>query len=153
MFFDKIDNYKEYADEYPLFEKIYEFIEADKKDPKPDGSYEIDGRNLFVNVTSYRSDKNKPLLFEAHRKYADLHYIVSGIEKIGWSPLGDVENGLVKEEYSSGGDAAFYEGKSKFDFILTKGSFLYVAPDDAHAPCLCAEKEMNVRKMIFKIKL
>lgn len=153
MIIDKIDNYEEYLNEHPEFQAIWDFIDEDRKAKKDDGSYELDGRKLFVNINTYRTELDKEVKFEAHKKYADLQYIVSGIEKIGWAPLPDVEDKLLSEEYSKGGDIAFYEGPSKFDFVLTKGSFLYLAPEDAHAPCQCADKEMSVRKMVFKILL
>lgn len=153
MIIDKIDNYEEYLQEHPEFKAIYDFIKEDAVDAKADGSYELDGRKLFCNINTYRTELDKEVKYEAHKKYADLQYICSGIEKIGWAPLSDVEDKLISEEYSKGGDIAFYEGPGKFDFVLTKGSFLYLAPDDAHAPCQCADKEMNVRKMVFKILL
>ncbi len=153
MIIDKIENYEEYSEEHPEFKVIYDFIEDDRKEQKADGSYELDGKKLFVNINTYRTQFEKEVKYEAHKKYADLQYICSGIEKIGWSPLKDIENNLISEEYSKGGDIAFYSGQGKFDFVLTKGSFLYLAPEDAHAPCLCADKEMTVRKMVFKILL
>lgn len=153
MIIDKADNLLQYKDEYPVFEKIYEFIENHKKEHFAPGTYHIDGEHLFASIAQYRTDAEKEAVFEAHRKYADLQYIVNGMEKIGWAPLPDIEENLVKEEYSKGGDIAFYSGKSKFDFVLTKGSFLFLLPEDAHAPCLCADKECNVEKIVFKIEL
>ncbi len=153
MIIDKIDNLSAYYDEYPVFEKISEFIKKHNEEHFAPGSYEIDGKHLFANIAQYRTDSNKTADFEAHKKYADLQYIVSGMEKIGWVPLSDVEENMISEEYSKGGDIAFYKGNSKFDFVLTKGSFLFLLPEDAHAPGLCADKECNVEKIVFKIEL
>ena len=46
-----------------------------------DGKIFIDGENMFVNIQTYmtKDDAN----YEAHRKYADIQYIISGSEKIG----------------------------------------------------------------------
>ena len=153
MIIDKAENYAQYTDEYPDFEAIYEFIKKCEKENLPDGTYELDGRRLFANVQSYRTSADKLPKFEAHKKYADFQYIISGIEKIGWAPLEDLSDKLVSEEYSKGGDIAFYDGESKFDFVLTKGSFLFLLPEDAHSPCLCADKESNVKKIVFKLQL
>ena len=153
MIIDKADNLLQYKDEYPVFEKIYDFIKQHNQEHFAPGTYKIDGEKLFASIAQYRTDANKEVIFEAHKKYADLKYIVTGMEKIGWAPLGDIEADMVSEEYSKGGDIAFYEGKSKFDFVLTKGSFLFLLPEDAHAPCLCADKETNVEKIVFKIRL
>lgn len=37
------------------------------------------------------------------------------------------------------------------DFVLTKGAFLLLYPQDAHMPGLSAEKDVTARKIVFKI--
>jgi YhcH/YjgK/YiaL family protein len=101
-------------------------------------------------VQSYRTkQQTSEMMFEAHKKYIDLQYIVSGIEKIRWAKLDSVD--MVEEKYSTGGDIAFYEGNSMLDFTLTKNTFLLLYPSDAHLPGLSADKDVNVRKIVFKI--
>ncbi|HBN38282.1 MAG TPA: hypothetical protein DD404_02025 [Ruminococcaceae bacterium] len=55
--------------------------------------------------------------------------------------------------YSSGGDIAFYEGDAMFDFTLTNGTFLLLYPEDAHFMGLNTQKDINVRKIVFKIQV
>lgn len=152
MVFDKIENLENYFEKAQGLDKVDEFVKEFAKDPKPDGTYEIDGDNVFAMVQSYRTKQQTPeMMFEAHRKYIDLQYIESGIEKIRWAKLDKVT--LVKEEYSKGGDIAFYEGDVMMDFTLTKGTFLMLMPEDAHLPGLSADKDVNVRKIVFKVKV
>lgn len=40
-----------------------------------------------------------------------------------------------------------------FDFTLTKNTFLLLYPSDAHLPGLSADKDVNVRKIVFKIQV
>lgn len=40
-----------------------------------------------------------------------------------------------------------------FDFTLTNGTFLLLYPEDAHLPGLSAQKDINVRKIVFKIQV
>ena len=152
MIADRIENIENYYEEHPEFKLINDFITA-AAGKFEDGSYELDGQKLVANVQSYKTDFGRELKFEAHRKYADFQYIIKGFEKIAWAPLESVENNLLSEDFSKGGDCAFYQGESKFDFVLTKGAFLYLLPQDAHAPCLPADKEVFVQKIVFKIKL
>lgn len=150
MIFDKIDNISDYFEELPLLEKASDFVDNFNKNNLPDGTYEIDGERLFAMVQSYRTKQQTPeMMFEAHKKYIDLQYIVSGIEKIRWAKLDNIE--LVEEKYSAGGDIAFYEGNAAFDFTLTKNTFLLLYPCDAHLPGLSADKDVNVKKIVFKI--
>lgn len=152
MIFDKMDNISDYFEELPLLKKVEEFVADFNHKKLSDGTYEIDGKRVFAMIQSYRTkQQTQEMMFEAHKKYIDLQYIVNGIEKIRWAKLDKVD--LVEERYSSGGDIAFYEGDAMFDFTLTKGTFLLLYPEDAHLPGLSAQKDINVRKIVFKIQV
>ncbi|MDE6506764.1 MAG: YhcH/YjgK/YiaL family protein [Eubacterium sp.] len=152
MIFDKMENISDYFEELPLLEKVAEFAEDFEKNGKEDGTYEIDGKRVYAMIQSYRTkQQNSEMMFEAHKKYIDVQYIVKGIEKIRWAKLDKVD--LVEEKYSSGGDIAFYGGDALFDFTLTKGTFLLLYPEDAHLPGLSADKDVNVRKIVFKVEV
>ncbi len=152
MIFDKMDNISDYFEELPLLKKVEEFVADFNYKKLSDGTYEIDGKRVFAMVQSYRTkQQTQEMMFEAHKKYIDLQYIVNGIEKIRWAKLDKVD--LIEERYSSGGDIAFYEGNAMFDFTLTKGTFLLLYPEDAHLPGLSAQKDINVRKIVFKIQV
>ncbi len=152
MIFDKIENISDYFEELPLLKKVEDFVVDFKNGKLADGTYEIDGKRVFAMVQSYRTrQQTHEMMFEAHKKYIDLQYIVNGIEKIRWARLDSVD--LVEEKYSTGGDIAFYEGDAMFDFTLTKGTFLLLYPEDAHLPGLSAQKDVNVRKIVFIIQV
>lgn len=152
MIFDRMDNIADYFEDFPLLKKVEGFIFDFNNKKLPDGTYEIDGKQVFAMIQSYRTkQQTQEMMFEAHKKYIDLQYIVNGIEKIRWAKLDKVD--LVEERYSAGGDIAFYEGDAIFDFTLTKGTFLLLYPEDAHLPGLSAQKETNVRKIVFKIQV
>lgn len=152
MIFDKMENISDYFEELPLLKKVEDFVVDFKNRKLADGTYEIDGKRVFAMVQSYRTQQQtQEMMFEAHKKYIDLQYIVNGIEKIRWARLDSVD--LVEEKYSTGGDIAFYEGDAMFDFTLTKGAFLLLYPEDAHLPGLSAQKDVNVRKIVFKIQV
>ena len=152
MIFDKIENISDYFEELPLLKKVEDFVVDFKNGKLADGTYEIDGKRVFAMVQSYRTrQQTHEMMFEAHKKYIDLQYIVNGIEKIRWARLDSVD--LVEEKYSTGGDIVFYEGDAMFDFTLTKGTFLLLYPEDAHLPGLSAQKDVNERKIVFKIQV
>lgn len=150
MIFDKMDNAEQYFEEYPDMKLVYDFVQKFNNEKLEDGTYEIDGKRVYAMIQSYKSKpQNEEMMFEAHKDYIDVQYIVQGIEKIRYSKLDKVS--LVKEEYSKGKDIAFYEGYAQFDFTLTKGTFLYLEPTDAHLPGLSAEKDTFNRKIVFKL--
>lgn len=150
MIFDKMANAPDYYDAYPDMKLLYDFVDKFNNSDMADGTYEIDGKRVFAMIQSYGTkQQTDEMMFEAHRDYIDVQYIVSGIERIRWASLDKVD--LVREEYSKGKDIAFYEGDAQFDFTLTKGTFLFLAPNDAHLPGLSAEKDVSARKIVFKI--
>lgn len=152
MIFDKMENISDYFDELPILKKVEDFVADFNNKKLADGTYEIDGKRVFAMVQSYRTkQQTQEMMFEAHKKYIDLQYVVNGIEKIRWARLDSVD--LVEEKYSTGSDIAFYEGDAMFDFTLTKGAFLLLYPQDAHLPGLSAQKDVNVRKIVFKIQI
>ncbi|MCM1543877.1 MAG: YhcH/YjgK/YiaL family protein [Ruminococcus sp.] len=152
MIFDDIHNISDYFEQLPLLKKVGEFVQRFNNEKLADDTYEIDGKRVFAMVQSYRTKHQTPeMMFEAHKKYIDVQYIANGIEKIRWVKLEKVD--LVEERYSKGADVAFYEGDAAFDFVLTKNTFLLLYPSDAHLPGLSADKDVNVRKIVFKIQV
>lgn len=96
MIFDKMNNISDYFDELPLLKKVADFVDEFNKNKLDDGTYEIDGKRVFAMVQSYRTKQQTPeMMFEAHKKYIDLQYIINGIEKIRWASL-DKESWLRK---------------------------------------------------------
>ena len=61
------------------------------------GIHEIDGKNIYVNVSEYETTDAENRVWEAHRKYLDIHYMVTGAEQMDFSFL---EN-MTQNEYDA----------------------------------------------------
>ena len=70
-------------------QKALEFLREIQDKVIPDGNVEIDGTNVYAIVQSYISkpDAATPK-FEAHLKYIDIQYMISGKELMGWAHFG-----------------------------------------------------------------
>ncbi|MBQ7545348.1 MAG: YhcH/YjgK/YiaL family protein [Clostridia bacterium] len=153
MIFDTIDNIASYADVLPGLREAAAFAQDFARAPKPDGRYEIDGERIFANVSTYTTKSRDGAEFEAHRRYADLQVMIRGTECIGWAALGDTLR-ETREEYSKGGDIAFYTGETGMDIRLSAGTCVLLLPQDAHMPCLHADgAPQTVTKIVIKIAL
>lgn len=152
MIVDKIENLKLYSGAIPGLLKAVDFLQEFLKGNRLEGKYEIDGDNVFAfvqrNVPNTFDDNMK---FEAHRKYIDLQAILEGDERIDWAKLGDVEQ--VSEEYSKGGDIAFYSGKEQVKICLHAGDAAILFPLDAHKPNIRFTDCENVLKAVVKIRV
>jgi YhcH/YjgK/YiaL family protein len=113
-----------------------------------DTTYEVEGRDLFFFIQSYetKADNDTP---EAHRKYIDIQYMISGKEQMGVAQLDAAEEIEARPE----NDIWFYH--SPMDYItLSPGMFAVFFPNDAHAPCISpAGETYTVRKCVFKVRV
>ena len=112
----------------------------------PDGSQEIDGKNVFANIMTVET---KPVndTPEAHKKYIDIQYLISGREHIDVGPLETMDEEVSGKPEN---DIWFYRGK--LDRITIGDSrYAVLFPGDAHAPCIQVEGPETVRKVVVKV--
>lgn len=146
MIFDTVDKLREYAGYNQAFSVIADFLDKNDAAKLELTRYEL-GDGIFCSVSEYQPGEGGK--FEAHRRYADLQYVVMGSEKIEVLPICDASE--------SGGytdDIEFFAKAERLPsaVVLNAGTFAWFAPQDTHRPCIKAESE-NVRKIVFKIPL
>ncbi|MCL1094017.1 YhcH/YjgK/YiaL family protein [Shewanella kaireitica] len=117
------------------------------------GSYELDGKNLFVIVNDYQTKPREIEPFEVHQQYIDVQYVVSGEEEFGYLPLADQ---TPSKPYFAKHDYAEYDylpNKEAAAFIpLKAGMFALFFPQDMHMPGTSATPQ-QVRKVVIKVKI
>jgi YhcH/YjgK/YiaL family protein len=88
--------------------------------------------------------------FEAHRKYIDVQFMVSGTEVIGWAPLSAL---AVTEAYDAEKDVCFGLVKQGLwtSVRLGAGQLAVLYPEDAHAPRLAAGAPSQAVKVVVKV--
>lgn len=112
------------------------------------GSYEIEGKDLFLNIMTYQTKAAENCFWEAHKQYLDVHFILEGTEEVALNFIDNLEN----KEYIPEKDFLPLEGIKSSNVILTPGDFLVCYPEDAHMTAIQVDKPVNVKKLIFKIK-
>ena len=114
-----------------------------------DKRYEVDGDNLFFFLQSYETkpDNDTP---EAHRKYIDIQFLVSGREKMGVAPLEDMSEEV---EARPDGDIWFYRGPMDYITLTAGDRFAVLWPGDAHAPSIAVDSPAPCRKCVVKVKV
>ena len=113
------------------------------------GRYEIDGKNVFALVSEYESKKPEDCRPEAHQIYADIQYIVSGREAIGFAPLGGQ---TITSEYNPDKDIAFFSAETT-PLILEARMFAVFFPQDVHRPCMQINDPEKVKKVVVKVRI
>ncbi|MCR4719916.1 MAG: YhcH/YjgK/YiaL family protein [Firmicutes bacterium] len=107
--------------------------------------------NLTVNfsepITADEDSMGKKKLFEAHRKYIDLHYIIDGTEKFGYANINTLK---PVTEYNEKDDYILLSGEAS-RITLNKGDFVIAFPEDAHIPALKYKNSEKVKRAVVKI--
>lgn len=132
----------------PLFVKAFDFLTLVEQEGFPEGVFPLEDESLKAIVESGKGKGKKDALLEAHKKYIDIHYVISGEDLIGWRPLELCNE--VSQEYCEKSDKIFFKDSPESWFKLRPGQFVIFFPHDAHAPM--AHKEF-VRKIILKVKI
>lgn len=136
---------------YGLSERIkaaFEWLKNSDLEALQDGRYEIDGDIIYANVQSYETKSDA--LYEAHRRYIDIQYMINGAEKIG---VVDYSECNLVEVYNQSKDIEFLECSSDSFQYLKRGDFLLLFPHDAHKPSLIADKKLKVKKVVVKVAI
>ncbi len=148
MIYDSLKHLESYKGIHPGILRGLELIRNTDFSNMEDGRHEIDGDNLFIMLQSYET-KLKNDTPEAHKKYIDIQYLISGQEKIGVGPL---EEMTEETEGHPERDIWFYHGPSS-EISLEGDKFVVLWPGDAHAPCIAVDAPAPCRKCIVKVKV
>ncbi len=134
----------------PALKKAVDFLRRKDIDELTDGRVEIDGDNVFAVVQRYETARMDALMFECHRKYIDVQFIVSGEEVIGWVPA---ERMTISRAYDEGKDICFGSvptGKWT-PLYLEAGQAAVFWPEDGHAPKQAVHAPSPVMKIVVKV--
>ena len=146
MIVDIIDNLSQYFSLNSSFEDIDRFIQNNNLKDIDCGSYDIcDG--VKVSITEYEPGAGGD--YECHRCFYDLQYAITGNEIIEVVPT---KNCINSTGYKP--DIEFYTDKTVAadSIVLNEGTFAFLAPGDAHKPCIKAETQI-IKKAVFKIRI
>ena len=149
MFFANISIAEKYSYLEEKFTRAYKWLAETDIKSLPEGSYPIWGDKVIANVQEYTTKLPSEGLFETHKKYFDIQYMVTGEEQFGVCKL----EGLKLCESHEESDLYFYEEPAEAGTILLKeGDLIVVEPEEAHKPRLVAGGEKKaVKKVVVKV--
>lgn len=152
MIFDNIKNCKMYYPINPKFEKAFEFIKKAVSENAEIGTYEIDGKEIYAFIQNYDSKLKENSVFEAHKNYIDIQYIIEGCELLG---VLENSHAVVKDEYNPEKDVAFYHDSDYASYCVARqGEFCIFYPHDVHSPGVAYNNvPSNVKKIVVKIHI
>ena len=150
MIIDSLDNASVYETLGSRFAKAFDYLRSGRATTDAVGTHQLDGDNLYVSIQEYNTKPHEKGRWEAHREYADVQFVVSGREAIGYVPLADVTE---EQAYNAEDDVAFFTGEG-IRLRVPAGTFTVFLPQDVHMPGLAADGQSQpVRKVVVKVRI
>lgn len=147
MIIDTLENLKNYASVNPLFPKVVEFLKDNDLNTIEAGKYEIEGKDLFVNIQMAKGKTPAEAVIETHDKMIDIQIPVTAAETFGYTP----RQALPAADYNAEKDITKIPGLAAESYVTCQpGMFAIFFPQDGHAPCIAGVPEL--KKAIFKVK-
>lgn len=146
MILDKIEN----SSRYKLLEFLTEYKKKEMSFTFQKGKFEIDKDTFFGIGLEYDTKSESDCLWEAHKKYLDIHVILEGEEKIN---ISETETMKPTMDFDYENDYQLFEGSKQQTVTLKKGSFLALFPNECHQTAIQVNESVGVKKIVFKILL
>lgn len=113
------------------------------------GKYEIDGKDVYVNVMSYTTLPWEEAKYEAHENYTDIQYVIAGTETMTYAPVDalnptgpyDPQKDVIKFDNANPG----------LKVACQAGDFMIFFPWDGHKPKAASGEPCQVKKAVVKI--
>lgn len=152
---DESVNKREFAVSYfrnkSRWEKAFKFLAGSDLKKLEIRRYDIDGDNLFATVSEYLTKNEETTDFEAHRKYIDIQYVISGKEIMNVAPL--IKACEEVTPYDGTKDIEFLKVLTMQKYAATQQNFFIFFPSDAHRPGIKENVNALVRKIVIKVKV
>ena len=124
--------------------QIADFFNKNNVKLLPNGRYDL-GNGNYVNIFEYDTIESDGI-FEAHKVYVDIHYAISGEEKILHAESYQQET----KPYQADGDYSLGTVNTPKE-IEMRGELCVFLPDEPHKAGVTLSEMVKVKKVVFKI--
>ncbi|WP_417763333.1 YhcH/YjgK/YiaL family protein [Shewanella sp.] len=153
MIVDTLANRHNYSQLHSRLAIALDFIATTDFSKLSKGVHKIDGDKLLAIINEYETKPQDQEMFEVHRRYVDVQYVISGHEEFGYQPLTDqaadipynAEYDFAKFDYSKHSDKAHF-------MPLNPSVFAIFFPSDMHMAATL-DTPVAVRKVVMKVQL
>jgi YhcH/YjgK/YiaL family protein len=137
-----------YFDHKAIWDKAFAFLKNTDFANINSGRIEL-GNNMYATVSDYLAKDRESTLIEAHKKYIDIQYVVSGNEIIDIAPLKDM---TVTMPFDTEKDIMFGTVPEFSELNASPERFFIFFPADAHRPSMkTGNDSVLVRKVVVKV--
>jgi YhcH/YjgK/YiaL family protein len=146
MILDTLENRGRYAGLHGDFGRAFAFLAGTDLAGLSEGRHEIDGDRVFAIVSEGPGRSRSGAELEAHERYIDIQYVVSGTDEMGWKPAARCL--VPSRPYDPDKDIAFFGDEPDAWVAVPAGTFALFFPEDAHLPLV---SRGVIRKVVVKV--
>lgn len=149
MILDQWENALRYLGISPELDTALRFLSSLTPGQLAVGSrVELQGTDVFYTV-SEPTLSARPMTFEFHRRYTDIHVPVTGEERIALCPRRPVP---PTPPLTAKRTSVSSPGRAINTVRIPAGWFCICFPEDAHVPCLSDAEEHAIVKLVLKVR-
>lgn len=150
MLFSSISDYAQSVIPADRMAKVLEFLSRDDLATIECGRHDIDGDTIYANVMEFETSPASSKSYEAHRRYADVHFVIKGEEHLACAPVAETE---PEGDFNEADDFGLYTNPAREAWVtLHEGDLVVTPPCDAHKPGCCGEEgPAKLKKVCVKV--
>ena len=150
MIKDSVSNIGIYSELSERLSAALKYINSISAEGFGEETVEISGKDVYAMHQVYRTKSETGRLYENHKDYIDVQYVLEGTEVIRVTDVGGLN---VAKAYDPDTDAALYDYDDGTDVKLGAGDFVILYPHDAHVPQLQLGAPADVKKIVVKVRV
>ena len=148
MIFDHIKYSSQYNSVHRNFEAVFEYLKNIPADART-GSFVPEPDNVWGGISVYAETNTGKKMYEAHRNFMDIHYVLSGEATFGYCTVDRLK---TTQAYDEKADYELLEGDIHA-ISMKPGDFCIVFPQDAHIPVVEKVGEEDLVRVVVKIRV
>lgn len=150
MIFDRIEHAGCYLGIHPRLDVALCILSAIEPSELKPGRHVIQEGDVTCSRFTAQTHPREEGLFEAHRRFFDIHVPLSGTELLLFAPTEQLTPSGV---FDPGTDCQRFHCGQATELFLAPGMFAVCFPGDGHMPLVGEGAPHCVEKLIFKVRI
>ena len=139
--------HEQYLSNQEAWDSAFSFLKNQPLFELAAGKYPILGDRVFATISEAPAREKDSAIWESHRQYIDIHYVIRGSDQIG---ITDSTKAEIIKSYTV--DATHYTAKGEF-YKSESAIFFILFPIDLHKPNIKLYDNEIVRKLVIKVQV
>jgi len=150
-------NKQEFSRQYHLkstwWDEAFNFLKTQDLNALTPGNHVIDPGNVYAIVWEGVPKVKDSVLWEAHRNFNDLQYIIHGKAEMGITPI-DNPNKKLTVPYIKEKDIEYFtvNAGDKY-FPADSTTFFIFSPEEIHRPAIKVDGDNVIKKIVIKVRV